>query len=175
MILNSLNLDHFKGDTYYKSKSNTKFHIKDIFINYWDDFITTFSNLNIRDVVFEEVDKILKCRTIKLGHTYYECKHCNNYSIVPHTCKSRFCSSCGNKYLQDRVINSKSKLLKTSHRHIVFTIPENLRNYFLENRSLLDLLYDSVNETITWMFNPKSFQNIVNKQKPNNRAKKLSE
>lgn len=33
MILNSLSLDHFKGDAYYKSKSNTKFHIKVIFIN----------------------------------------------------------------------------------------------------------------------------------------------
>lgn len=172
-MLCAYNLNHIKGETYYKLRSKTKFHIKDVLVNYWDSFVSTFSNLKIRNVVHEEVEKVIKCRTIELGYTYYECKHCHNYSIVPHTCKSRFCSSCGNKYLNDRLISSKTKLLKEQHRHIVFTIPDVLRNYFLKDRSLLDLLYDSVNETITWIFNPKSYQNRVNKQKPKERAKKI--
>lgn len=70
-----------------------------------------------------------------------------------------------------RVTNAKEKLMYVKHRHIVFTIPKILRNYFLEDRTFLNLLFDSVNETFTWMFNPKSYQN-KEKQKPNNKRNK---
>lgn len=166
-------LSHIHGNDFYKTRSKTKFHIKDVLNNYWEDFVDTLSNLNIRDVVFQEVDKVRKCRTIALGYTQFDCPHCDNFVIVPHTCKSRFCSSCGSLYTKKRVINSKSKLLNVKHRHIVFTIPNSLRNIFRKNRSLLNLLYDSVNETITWIFNPSSFHNRESKKPVNQRVKTI--
>lgn len=144
---------------YYKYRANNKLHIKNILNDYWDSFLKQFPHLQIRDVVHSEVRKVRLCRTIALGYTRFDCPNCNNYSIVPHTCKSRFCSSCGNKYVNTRVIHSKKKLMKIKHRHIVFTIPEVLRNLFLVDRSRLRLFFDSVSETFNWMFNPTSYQN----------------
>jgi hypothetical protein len=41
-----------------------------------------------------------------------------------------------------------AKMLDCSHRHVVFTIPEELRKYFALYRSLLDLLFKGVTDTI---------------------------
>lgn len=151
---------HFlSSKLYYKFRANNKLHIRDILNDYWDSFLKQFPHLHIRDVVYEEVQKVRLCRTIALGYTMYECTHCDNYTIVPHTCKSRFCSSCGNKYVNTRVIHSKDRLMNIKHRHIVFTIPESLRNLFLIDRTRLGLLFESVSETFNWIFNPSSYHN----------------
>jgi hypothetical protein len=44
------------------------------------------------------------------------------------------------------------KLISYIHRHCVFTIPEELRPYFLADRSLLDCLFHSVRDVILRMF-----------------------
>jgi len=44
------------------------------------------------------------------------------------------------------------KLVKTSHRHCVFTIPEELRIYFRKDRSLLNCLFHAVRDVILYMF-----------------------
>lgn len=56
--------------------------------------------------------KIILCKSFKLDYSLYECPNCNNTIFVSHTCKSRFCSSCGIPYIKNRVINSKHKILK---------------------------------------------------------------
>ncbi len=174
MFLSSSILSHYRGESYHKLRSKIKFFIKDVFINYWDAFVEQFPEFEIRDVVFKEVDKICKCRTTKLGYTMFECSHCNNFIIVPHTCKSRFCSSCGVKYIKARVLNAKNKFMNVKHRHIVFTIPDNLRTIFLEDRSLLNELFNAVSQTFAWIFNPSSYQNKQKKKPINKRNKKIT-
>jgi hypothetical protein len=49
----------------------------------------------IRPVIFETVRKITACRTPALGGHIYQCPNCHKIEIVPHSCKSRFCPSCG--------------------------------------------------------------------------------
>ena len=44
------------------------------------------------------------------------------------------------------------KLINVKHRHCVFTIDENLRDFFLKERSLLDCLFHSVASVISRMF-----------------------
>lgn len=165
-IINSHNV-------FFRQRSRCKFHIKDIFDYYWEDFVFSHPNFTIRDVVFENIDRFLKCKTFKLGYTMYECEHCDNYLIVPHTCKSRFCSSCGVKYGKARVIEASSKCMKTKHRHLVFTIPEELRSYFLADRTMLNLLFEAVNETITWIWNNPGYRNKQSKCSVNKRHKKV--
>ena len=63
-MLCAYNIDHIKGLTYYKLRSKTKLHIKDVLVKYCDNFVSTFSNLKNRDVVHEEIEKVIKCRTI---------------------------------------------------------------------------------------------------------------
>ena len=45
-----------------------------------------------------------------------------------------------------------SKLIQCSHRHCVFTINEDLRHFFLEDRSLLDCLFNAVRSVVLRMF-----------------------
>ena len=47
----------------YKDKvSNRKviFHIKDIFIDHWNNFLNKFPNFNIRQTVFDNVKRMIK-------------------------------------------------------------------------------------------------------------------
>jgi hypothetical protein len=44
------------------------------------------------------------------------------------------------------------KLVNVRHRHCVFTIDEQLRDFFLNDRSLLDCLFHAVNSVISRMF-----------------------
>lgn len=82
----------------------------------------------------------------------YGCPHCGNLKFVPFRCKSRFCPSCGNKYNQLRSFHMSCKLVACVHRHCVFTIPKELRDYFLKDRSLLNCLFHSVRDVILRMF-----------------------
>lgn len=161
------------NNVFFRKKSKCEFHIKDLFKHYWDEFVVAHPNIFIRDVVFENINRFLKCKTIDLGYTMFECENCDNYLIVPHTCKSRFCSSCGVKYGKARVTEASSKCMKTKHRHIVFTIPEELRVYFLKDRTMLNLLFEAVNETITWIWNNPGYRNKQTKRPLNKRHKKV--
>ena len=44
------------------------------------------------------------------------------------------------------------KLIQCTHRHCVFTIDEELRHFFLEDRSLLDCLFNAVRSVVLRMF-----------------------
>ena len=142
----------------YKNKVKNRkvlFHIKDIFNDWWDDYKIKFKDRKRRPIIDKVVDKFLLCKSFHLGYSLYECPNCHKETIVPHTCKTRFCSSCGNKYNEDRAISINSKLFKWKHRHVVFTIPEELRAYFRNNRKLLNLLFHASSDTIKCWFNEK--------------------
>ena len=53
---------------------------------------------------------------------------------------------------QQRSLNMSFKLVSCTHRHCVFTIPEELRIFFLKDRSLLNVLFHSVRDVILRMF-----------------------
>ena len=125
---------------------NKSFKIKDIFADHWDAFVS--KGHPIRSAVFKNVEKVIMCGDPSMGHALYFCEHCNKFKHVAFTCKSRFCNSCGAKYTQDRAESITSKLVRCTHRHIVFTIPKELRTYFLRDRKLLNLLFNACADTI---------------------------
>lgn len=138
------------------------FTIKQIFIDNWDNFLFYNSSLNIRPVVFKEVQRMINCGNPELGYALYYCDHCNKFIHVPFRCKSRFCNTCGVKYAQDRAFNITKKMIRCKHRHIVFTIPEQLRIFFLENRNLLNVLFYAASETIlSWFYDLNKSQNFT--------------
>ena len=142
----------------YKNKVSDKkirFHIKDIFLDHWNDFLNTFPTLNIRETVFYNVKRMIKCKTLDLGFDIFKCPNCNKEKFCFHTCKSRIYSSCGNKYNNERQTSIFSKLFKFKHRHIVWTIPEELRKYFREDRKRLSLLFKASQIVIESWFHDK--------------------
>lgn len=142
----------------YKEKVKNRkiiYHIKDIFNDHWNNFLNDNPNYKIRDVVLKNVAKVLKCKTFNLGYSEYECPNCHKNLIIPNTCKSRFCPSCGNKYNESRAISIFSKLFNHSHRHVVFTIPKELRNYFREDRNRLNYIFKASSLTIKSWYKDK--------------------
>ena len=135
-----------------------KYTIKQIFIDHWKDFQKLFP---VRQVVSDEVNKMINCQNPDLGYALYYCEHCNKFKHVPFTCKSRFCNCCGIKYQQDRADTISAKLINCNHRHIVFTIPEELRIFFRKQRSLLNLLFIAASRTVLdWFYSQNKSQNF---------------
>lgn len=112
-----------------------KTEFKKIFEDHWDGFKQKHPAYN--DVFYDQaVEKMLGCGDAKNGYTEYRCTTCGvDIRRVPFTCKSPFCLSCGKVY-SDSVVTQVSKVLHpgVTYRHIVLTVPKQLRKLFYEHR-----------------------------------------
>ena len=144
-VLNDMEVIEFIKLHVKKYIAKTKFTLKSIFADNWDGFCHHVKN--IRKVVLIEVDKLISCGTLDKGFAIYTCD-CGEFLFVPFTCKSRLCPSCGIKYAQDRANSISEKCINCNHRHLVFTIPQELRSVFRENRNLLDILFSASSEVL---------------------------
>lgn len=115
-----------------------------IFSRYWVAYCSWYTG-RIRTAVKENVQKIIACRTPQLGFHLYQCSICSAVRVVPHSCKSRFCSSCG-KIATDQWSEERlSDILPVGYHHLVFTLPWQLRKICLLNRqAMFDLLFLAV-------------------------------
>ena len=127
--------------------------LQEIFNDYYEEMIYT---LHPRKSVIENVDKMLNCGDPAFGGAMYGCPHCGKLKFVPFRCHSRFCPTCGNKYSMERTTNMSFKLINVQHRHCVFTIDENLRDFFLQDRSLLNCLFHAVTSVVLHMFHKQN-------------------
>ena len=83
----------------------------------------------------EVIQKALVCGSELGGYTEFRCMECGQgVRRVPFTCKSGFCLSCAKVYT-DNVVTQISKMLRPGikYRHVVLTIPEQLRKTFFKN------------------------------------------
>ena len=136
-----------------KANREVKFTIKDIFYNYWDDFVADCKRKNkkIRPAIIDSVKKMLSCKDISKGYLFFECPKCNNFYMIGFSCNSRFCPSCGNRYREDRTREISKVCLNKPHRQFVFSIAKELRPYFLYHRELYDILFESVEESFDFI------------------------
>jgi hypothetical protein len=74
--------------------THIRYHITAILAVHWLQFVAQYKRW-IRPVVFENVRKVLACRTPVLGCHIYQCKGCGHLELIPHSCKSLFCPTCG--------------------------------------------------------------------------------
>ncbi|MDO4304369.1 MAG: transposase zinc-binding domain-containing protein, partial [Bacillota bacterium] len=107
--------------------------------------------LHPRQAVITNVDKMINCGDPSFDGAMYACSKCGMLKYVPFRCKSRFCPTCGVKYCQERSNAMSFKLIQCTHRHCVFTIDEELRHFFLEDRSLLNCLFNAVRSVVLRM------------------------
>lgn len=117
-----------------------------------DNYEVIQYTLHPRDVVMENISKMINCGDPSYGGAMYGCSHCDELKFVPFRCHSKFCPTCGNKYSIERSTKMSFKLIRCTHRHLVFTIDEELRHFFLEDRSLLDCLFLAVRSVVLKMF-----------------------
>lgn len=127
--------------------------LQNIFIDYYEHILY---ELHPRQTEIENISKMIHCGDPSYGGAFFACPDCGKLKFVPFRCKSRFCPSCGNMYNQKRSFHMSCKLVNCVHRHCVFTIPEELRIYFLNDRSLLNCLFHSVRDVVLRMFHKQN-------------------
>lgn len=113
--------------------------IRTIFLdngNWWKFFL--INRHLIRVSIITNVLKLLVCRTSFLGYHLLLCPQCLYKKKIPHSCKSKFCSSCGKKATDNWIKNRFTTLPNTKWQHITFTIDERLWPFFWHNRYLLN-------------------------------------
>ena len=138
--------------------------IKNIFFDNIDYIRKLDASGKARPCILDNVERSLLCHTCYLGFDQFECTDCNNWNIIPHSCHSRFCNACGVKYAKQLAAKTTSFCLDCPHRHIVFTIPEELRNWFRQDRTRLNLLFVASRNTISILTN-KSLADKLKKKK----------
>jgi hypothetical protein len=125
-----------------------RYHIAAILSVHWIEFVAQYKRW-IRPVVFENVRKVLSCRSPVLGCHIYQCDGCGHVELVPHSCKSRFCPTCG-KHATDvwasQVLNG---LLDVAYHHLIMAIPWQLRIVIMMNRKAgLNLICQAATEAV---------------------------
>lgn len=128
-------------------KSKIKLILKDN----WLAFLKIYGK-KVRKNVKKEVEKVLACGDLSKGYIEFICDSCKESKKVGFSCKSRFCTSCGKVYTDNWIDNMLGNLINVKHRHIVFTIPEELRKFFGMNRQRLKILPKCAAKAVTsWM------------------------
>src|SRR3990172_5086001 len=119
--------------------SSNRIKLRNIFMdngNWWKLFLKHQHLIRLSIII--NVLKLLVCRTSFLGYHHFVCLKCSKSIKVPHSCKSRFCPSCGKKATDIWIKNSFNTLPRTTWQHITFTMPEELWNFFWLNRHLMN-------------------------------------
>lgn len=118
-----------------------KYTIKQILLsnqNWW--YFYNAHKEKLRTGIVICIIKLLSCKNIIRGYHEYHCSNptCLHIKRIPHTCKSKACSSCGKKATEIWIQKQNLILPNTSWQHITFTMPCELWNFFWHNRYLLN-------------------------------------
>lgn len=136
--------------------------IKRILKDHFDGFWKIHSDLfpaSYREDIKETVEKAIRCGSSDLGYARYECLGCEgdpNPVFVCFTCKSRFCHKCGKKYTDDWSDKQQEMIFNVPHRHMVFTVPRELRNVFFQDRKKLNELSKKVADVFQFYYQRRS-------------------
>jgi len=111
--------------------------LRQIFRDNWENFKKKYSSYDTPQYD-EAVEKMLGCGSAENGYAAYRCMHCGERLVVAFSCKSSFCLSCAKRYVDRWVEYISSHLFPgVKYRHVVLTMPEELRIYFYRNKYLL--------------------------------------
>jgi hypothetical protein len=114
---------------------------KTIFKDQWEFFKERHPQYNTEQYD-NPVQKMLGCGDEFNGYSEHLCMWCGRDRLrVPFSCKCCFCLSCAKQYV-DNFVSKVGAMLHpgVTYRHIVLTLPEQLRPFFFKARHNNDLL-----------------------------------
>ena len=124
---------------------------------------TYFSNSHI-SFIKKSISNFITCRDLDKAFLIFKCLSCGHSHKIPLTCKSRLCPSCGFKYSATWTERISKDILNCPHRHVLFTIPKQCREFFFYDRTLLSKLPLAVNHIFKYQFHNIHRKNLrVNK------------
>ena len=106
-----------------------------IFIDHWESFKDRHPGYDTSQYE-NPVQKMLGCGKESAGYSEHRCVYCGgDIRRIGFSCKSGFCLSCAKKYVDD-FVGKVSQVLHggMNYRHIVLTIPKQLRIIFYKAR-----------------------------------------
>lgn len=116
----------------------SKLELSDIFLRYGPDYIERFGDQMLpshrralHDIAF--------CRTDAFGGHVDVCSNpnCGHVEFVYHSCRNRSCPKCHVNDINQWLEKRESELLPIPYFHVVFTLPEELRDLVRANQKKL--------------------------------------
>ena len=117
------------------TKRQDKEVFRKIFDDHWDRFKEVYPSY-ATDQYEGPVEKMLGCGKASGGYSEYLCTSCGrDLRRVCFSCKSSFCLSCARGYVEE-FVRQVGKMLHPGvvYRHLILTIPEQLRPMFYRAR-----------------------------------------
>lgn len=134
------------------SSRESTYRLADFFNRWWDEYAQHPAEY-ITPEQYKAVNAIRVCRTAALGIDTYACPDCGEVREISHSCKNRFCPSCGWRDTLKWAARMKEKLLRVPHRHVVMTLPHILLDLVKRNKKeILNILMRTSADTLKdWM------------------------
>ena len=96
---------------------------------------------------------IRSCRTVALGWHKDRCDDCGHIRISYNSCRNRHCPKCQNIQRKIWIAERTEDLLPVPYFHVVFTVPDKLNRFFLQDSALMyNLLFKAVWGTLSQFF-----------------------
>ncbi|MFB4165675.1 transposase zinc-binding domain-containing protein, partial [Alteribacillus sp. JSM 102045] len=141
-----------------KNQGVIKKMLKDHFDGFWRLHERRFPKSHRADVK-ETEEKAIKCGSRDIGYARYECLGCEGKPtpvFIGFTCKSRFCHRCGKKYTDDWAKKQEEMIFNVPHRHMVFTVPKEIRSVFFQDFKKLNEISEEVADVFRYYFHHRS-------------------
>ena len=120
--------------------------IRQIIERHLDDYVAQH---RLTPHQWKAVGAVRSCRTAQLGGHVRRCRAGHVNGVWYNSCRHRYCHQCHGLASERWLASQRSRLLECSHRHLVFTLPSELRLLFRLNDELLsEALFQSVRETV---------------------------
>jgi hypothetical protein len=92
---------------------------------------------------------LMVCRTAVLGGHIQACPEGHVERVWYNSCRHRLCPPCAWLQVERWLATQKARLLACDHSHVIFTMPDELRELWLANvRMMANLLFATVHETL---------------------------
>ena len=112
--------------------------VADIFRLHGDAYCTTNT---LTPEQYKVMNAIRNCRTSVLGGHVEQCDRCAYVACSYNSCRNRHCPKCESFKASQWLEDKKAELLPVPYFHLVFTLPHDLNNLVLYNKSVL---YDAL-------------------------------
>jgi hypothetical protein len=87
------------------------------------------------------IEDLCACRTEALGGQLLQCERCGQEHYVYHSCRNRSCPKCHHQDTEAWLEERRQELLPVPYFHVVFTLPQELREIVRRNqKDLYDVL-----------------------------------
>ena len=94
-------------------------------------------------------NKIVSCKTEKLGTRIYECEKCGHAVLSYNSCNDRQCPNCQDYKKEVWIEKHKHEILNVTYFHVVTTVPAELHVIFYHNKEkMYNLLFKASTQTI---------------------------